>query len=316
MPSKDEQGDVHGGLLVGQPARDGAEAVSVLEWAGADAAGERAAQRLGGAEAGGAGDRRRRRGRSSRAAGARPRRARVSTYAAGVQPTSSRNTRAKWRGLIATRAASRSTRVVVVGMLGDPAPAARASGSRSAICAPSCALNCDWPPGRCTNSTSWRAVMQRDVAAEVVVDEREREVHARGHAGRRPHVAVAHEDRIGVDGHVGIAGARGRSHARQCVVARRPSSTPGGREQERAGAHRRDPAAAAPRRAPIHATSARSCDAAHRAVAADDDQRVDRTAHRRAATGRRRSSARGPVRSGRRGRDRDTCRRARRSVMS
>ena len=32
-----------------------------------------------------------------------------STYAAGVLPTSSRNTRAKWRGLIDTRAASRST---------------------------------------------------------------------------------------------------------------------------------------------------------------------------------------------------------------
>ena len=74
--------------------------------------------------------------------------------------------------------------------------------------------------------------------------------------------------------------ARARSHARQCVVARRPSSSP----------------AAASTNAPVHtdatrrlrargardrsATSAASLRRVERAFAADDDQRVDRTAQR------------------------------------
>jgi hypothetical protein len=39
---------------------------------------------------------------------------------------------------------------------------------------------------------------QREVPSEVVLDQGQRQVHAGGDAGRGVHVAVAHEDRVGV----------------------------------------------------------------------------------------------------------------------
>ena len=100
----------------------GTEAISVLARARADAAGERAAH-------------------ASRRVPKPAARAMSSTREAGrleqpprdldahasrrtrpaCTPTSSRNTRAKWRGLIATRAGEPLDAVVAVGMLGDPA---------------------------------------------------------------------------------------------------------------------------------------------------------------------------------------------------
>ena len=51
-----------------------------------------------------------------------------------------------------------------------------------------------------------------DLAAEVLLDQRQGEVHAGGDAGRGPDVAVADEDRVGVDGELGVAaGELGRS---------------------------------------------------------------------------------------------------------
>ena len=142
---------------------------------------------------------------------------------------------------------------------------------------------------------------QRDVAAEVVVDEREREVHARGHARRRPHVAVAHEDRIGLDGRPSGCRRARTSHARQCVVARRPSSSP----------------AAASTNAPVHTDATRRL---RRGGALRPTRRARRPGPRRIAPspptttsvsigprtrrqrrGRRRSSARDVVRAARLG---------------
>ena len=86
---------------------------------------------------------------------------------------------------------------------------------------------------------------QRDVAAEVVFDEREREIHARGHARGRPDVAVPHEDRIGVDVDARVVA---RELAAPRPMRRRAPAVeqPGRAEHERAGADRRDPPA--PRR--------------------------------------------------------------------
>ena len=68
--------------------------------------------------------------------------------------------------------------------------------------------------------------LERDLAAEVLLDQRERQVHAGGDAGRGVEVAVAHEDRVGLDGHARVARRASASQPAQCVVARRPSSRP------------------------------------------------------------------------------------------
>ena len=175
-----------------------AETVSIFRGAGADPRGERAASRLGGAESGRAARPRRRRNRSSPTGGAQPRRAPVRRSRGGAPDLvseargrsgagSSRREPPAVRRRDRARDARRSS------------AADRGTACRAASCAPSCALNCDWPPGRCTNSTSWRAVINANVPSEIVVDQREREIHAGGHTGRRPHVAVAYEDRVGVD---------------------------------------------------------------------------------------------------------------------
>ena len=264
MPSNSRAGDVHGVLLLAvSSARAGRKRSRYSVGLAPTRRANARRSRLGGAEAGGAGDLVDREARSSRAGGARPRRARVSTYAAGVQPTSSRNTRAKWRGLIATRAASRSTRVVVVGMLGDPRLQLAQRIARRDLRA-ELRAELRLPARPLHEQHELARGRQRDVAAEVVVDEREREVHARGHAGRRPDVAVAHEDRIGVDGDVRVARARASSHARQCVVARRPSSRP----------------AAASTNAPVHTDATRRL---RRASRAHRTRRARRRSPRRSA---------------------------------
>ena len=74
-----------------------------------------------------------------------------------------------------------------------------------------------------------------DVGTVVVLDEGERHVDAGGDAGRRPHVAVAGPDRIGVDVDVGVLGGEALGAG---PVGRRPPAVEetGGGEQERAAA--------------------------------------------------------------------------------
>src|SRR5205823_1418303 len=53
--------------------------------------------------------------------------------------------------------------------------------------------------------------LERDVRAEVVLDERERQVDPRRHAGRGVDVPVAYEDRLGLHGYLGVAPAQLRA---------------------------------------------------------------------------------------------------------
>ena len=80
----------------------------------------------------------------------------ASTQAAGVMPTSLEKAREKFRGLMHARSASASTEQSPPGLARTHSWTSR-SGRRSAVCAASAALNCDWPPGRLANSTSQRA---------------------------------------------------------------------------------------------------------------------------------------------------------------
>ena len=79
---------------------------------------------------------------------------------------------------------------------------------------------------------------ERCVAAEVLLDERQREVHAGGHARGGPQRTVAHEDRLWIDEHVGMLAlqlGRGRPVRRRAAAVEQP----GAGEHERARAHRR-----------------------------------------------------------------------------
>ncbi len=80
---------------------------------------------------------------------------------------------------------------------------------------------------------------ERRVAVEVLLDHRQREVHAGGDARRGPHLPVAHEDRLGIDAHPRVAPRELRR--RRPMRGRAPPVQQAGRgEQERAGAHRGD----------------------------------------------------------------------------
>ncbi len=121
-----------------------------------------------------------------------------------------------------------------------------------------------------------------NVLAHVVGDEREREIHARGDAGRRPDVAAAHEDAIALDDDFGVfplqALARGPMGGR-----RPPVEQSRGGEDERTRTHRGDAAAAAGE-VRDRAHELRVTGGGERALAADDDERVDRAPHRRQRT--------------------------------
>ena len=152
------------------------------------------------------------------------------------------------------------------------------SGSRAGSCAASVALNCDWLPGRRRNSTRWRAICSAGVAVEILLDERQRQVHAGGDAGRGPDRAVAQEDRLGVDVH--------RRDSRRRARRRRPSAwSRAGRRADRprrAGRRRCRPRRCAGRSRPsVRSTPAARCrPSPPGAVAARDDQRVDLRAAR------------------------------------
>ena len=114
-------------------------------------------------------------------------------------PSSLAKARAKLRSLMWRAPRQRGHRQVGRRGCRRSTPAARAAARARRVCAASWALNCDWPPGRLTNSTSQRADLERRLAAEVLLDQREREVHAGGDAGRGVDVPVADEDRVALD---------------------------------------------------------------------------------------------------------------------
>jgi hypothetical protein len=87
--------------------------------------------------------------------------------------------------------------------------------------------NYDCPPGRRWWTTSCLRGVARDLGVEVVFNEGEREIDTDRDAGRRPHVAVADEDAIGIEGHLRIPTPEMiRAAPVRGVVARRPSSRP------------------------------------------------------------------------------------------
>jgi hypothetical protein len=112
----------------------------------------------------------------------------------------------------------------------------------------------------------------------VVLDEGEREVDAGGHASRRPHVAVAHVDAVGLDADRGEVRREGVAHR---PVGRRPAPVEQARprEQQSAAAHRRDPPRR-PGRAGQPANEVEVISRLTRAVTAGHHQRVDRTSDR------------------------------------
>lgn len=80
-----------------------------------------------------------------------------STYRPGVTPVSAWKARAKCRGDSAARAARASTLRSAPGCSVIQCCTSR-SGSRRAVCAASCALNCAWFPGRRRKTTRCRAM--------------------------------------------------------------------------------------------------------------------------------------------------------------
>ena len=141
------------------------------------------------------------------------------------------------------RAASASTEQSAAGFARTQSCTSR-SGSRSADCAASGALNCDWPPGRLTNTTSQRATSSAGLGGR---GPPRRRASARsmpgGHAGGGPDVAVAHEDAVRVDLQRGVA--LGQALGRRPVSGHAAAvEQPGRGQQERAGAHRGHPAGA------------------------------------------------------------------------
>ena len=87
-------------------------------------------------------------------------------------------------------------------------------------------LNWAWPPGRRMNRTRPRATSSARCATKVLLDQRAGQIDPGGHARRGVDVAVAHEDRVGLHVDRRVVRAQAQSQATQCVVARRPSSSP------------------------------------------------------------------------------------------
>ena len=184
--------------------------------------------------------------------------------------------RAKLRGLIAHPARERLDAEIGVGVLVDPAlQLAQRGPVRDGARELDAELRL--PTGPPQEQHELARDVARELAAEVVLEQREREVHARGDArgGRDP--PVAHVDAIGLDPH---AREQPRERGAAAPVRGRAAAVeqPRAREQERA---RADPGHAA--RARVHAPDPvdrrRIERGAPHALAARDEQRVDRPAH-------------------------------------
>ena len=185
--------------------------------------------------------------------------------------------RAKLRGLIAIRRASASTPRSASGCSWIQLCSSRSEG-RFATGARELDAELRLPAGPPQEQHELARDVARELAAEVVLQQREREVHARGDPGRRRDPPVAHVDAIGLDPHareqarevVAAAPVRGRATAVEQSRAR---------EQERAAAHRRPRAARARPCAGSSRSSTGVARGAAHALAARDEQRVDRAAH-------------------------------------
>ena len=178
-------------------AASGAEAAAVVGGADPHPAVEGAAHGLDGPEAGARGDGLHGRvARLERHAGRSPRGRSPRTRPASCRPRGRRRGRSCARSCARVSASAGTERSAST--LSAIQACSSRSGRRSAGCAVSWALNCAWPPGRLTNRTSQRAVVERRLAPEVLLHQRQRQVHPGGHAGRRVDVAVAHEDRVRV----------------------------------------------------------------------------------------------------------------------
>ena len=201
----------------------------------------------------------------------------LSTYAAGVTPTSSRNTRAKWRGLMRDAFGELLDRAVGVGMLDDP---------RLQL-ADRIALR--------DLRAELRAELRLPAGPLHEHDELARDASARRHGrglrsrarvrgpcprSRRPTSTRRRRARRSDRARPSTLGIPAREELAGLPVRRRALAVeqPGRREQERARAHGRDPPA--PRRPRVRPVArARVARRVDRAVPTDDDQRVDRAAH-------------------------------------
>ena len=130
---------------------------------------------------------------------------------------------------------------------------------------------------------------ERHRAAQVLFHERERQIDAGRHPGRGPNRTVAHEDRIGLDAHRGKAP---RELGAVLPMGRRapPVQHARGGEQERAGADGGD-AARLRRPLPHPIDQRRVLGRRLGALAAGDEQRIQRRADRGERTRRQREPA-------------------------
>jgi hypothetical protein len=205
----------------------------------------------------------------SRAASRRSR----STALAGVVPVSTAKARAKLRGLIAARSASRSTESRSPSRSrAQPRSGANLPSGRSAS---SNAENCDCPARAAVIDDEMLRRALGDRLAEILGDERQREIDAGGDAGRGPHIAVADKDAVGFDTDLRI-GARQFAGARPMGGGAAPVEQPGGGENKGAGADAGD-APGAERGSADKGQCLGACGCLPAAAATSDDQRVERT---------------------------------------
>src|SRR4051795_4643038 len=164
----------------------------------------------------------------------------VSTWSAAVIPTCALKSRVNWRSERLTCRASAGTERSSVRWSRNQESRSR-TGRLSAVCPARINENWACPPDRLEVDDELSGDSCGGRAAVVFGDQRQGEIDAGGDAWRGPDVAVLHIDGVGVDGHVGIGDRQ--------VVALGPvggsSSTlekASRSEDERAGAHRGDPA--------------------------------------------------------------------------
>ena len=159
-----------------------------------------------------------------------------STWRAGVTPVSARKARAKWRGLMWARAAIASTRVIAGDVL-EHRPLDLAQRLALGPLGDERGAELGLVAGAAQEQHEVTRDRERGLPVEVLLDERQREVHPGGDPGRGPDRAVAHEDRLGVDAHLGMQAlqlVRGRPVRGRAAAVEQARAG----EQERAGAHR------------------------------------------------------------------------------
>ena len=191
---------------------------------------------------------------------------------AGVMPVSAAKARAKWRGLIAARSASRST-----GSRSSSRSRAQVEQRREPAAGPirlEQRRELRLPAGPAVIDHELLRGTLGDRLAEILGDQRQREIDAGGDAGRGPDRAVADENAVGLDADAGDR--RGRTRRRGPMRGRAPAvEQPGRSKDEGARADARDP----PRSARGGADIGQCLGAAGRlarAPAAGDDQRIER----------------------------------------